>query len=490
MHRSRITGLSLLVVLAGSAAFYGSPTIAALGESGQTVPTVALAEGESVTRTTAAEPDATQKRAMDMAFNLSEAFSYAAEKIEPSVVHITTRDSNRTVPGQAGLGSGVVVDERGYILTNNHVVASGRYISARLADGRELPAEVVGTFEETDIAVLKVEADDLVAAEFADSEAMRVGQWVLAVGSPFGFDQSVTAGIVSAKGRGSIGPGADMGGLRLQEFIQTDAAINPGNSGGPLVDLYGNIAGINTAIISRTGAYNGLGFAIPSDIAQAVMEQIIETGRVKRGWLGISMRALDANDAHRLGIEGGVIVREALAEGPAEEAGLKAGDIIVSIGGRTTENIVRLSNAIMITRPNEPVKIEYIRDGERRSVSAVVSNRDEEIVLARVQAEVKAREGAYLEEIGVGIVPGVLQLNNRRMLRRLPGYLVEHVDGNSPASLRGLREDDFIYEVDGREFDTAAEIESYIRTAGTNGPVRISFLREAKPMFIDVTPGG
>ncbi len=437
-----------------------------------------------------AEPDSTQKQAMDMAFNISEAFEYASEKIEPSVVHITVRNSARTNPRNPhageGLGSGVIVDPRGYILTNNHVVEAGRYITVRLADGRELGARLVGTFAETDIAVLKIEADDIVAASFADSEAARVGQWVLAVGSPFGFEQTVTAGIISAKGRGSANLQLSQGrGQKLQEFIQTDAAINPGNSGGPLVDLHGDIIGINTAIISRTGSNNGLGFAIPADIAKAVMEQIIETGRVERGWLGINMLPLSPMLAHELDIEGGVVIKEIVGDGPAKQAGLIAGDIITAVGGRTTENIVRLSNAIMLTKPDEPVEIEFIRDAKPMKATAVVSNRDEEIRIAQRSIE----RSVYIQSIGAKILPRILQRERSRYrIETLPGFLVAEIERNSPAELRGLEVGDFIFQIDGQVFDSAFEIEDYLQGLPPKRPIRIRFYRGRKPMYVDLIP--
>ncbi len=433
----------------------------------------------------ASEPDQTQLHAMDMAFNISDAFQYAAEKIEPSVVHITVRNAQASNRLNEGLGSGVIVDPRGYILTNHHVIEAGRYITVRLHDGRELGARLVGSFPETDIAVIKVDAEDITPASFADSEAVRVGQWVLAIGSPFGFEQTVTAGIVSAKGRGSsnspFGNGGNNGMQKLQEFIQTDAAINPGNSGGPLVDLHGNIVGINTAIISRTGSNNGLGFSIPSDIAQAVMEQIIETGRVERGWLGISMLPLAPVKAHQLKIKGGVVIQSISEDSPAEKAGLQEDDIIISLGGRTTENIVRLSNAIMLTKPNEPAQISFIRNGDLRTTTATVSDRDDEILVAR--------GGVYLEEIGAKLTPSSLtKERNRRIVARLPGFVVSDIDRDSPADLFGLRIDDFVYQIDGRAFENAEEIEDYVQMHNQQDSIRIQFYRGRQAMYVDLDP--
>lgn len=457
------------------------------------IPTLALIAGSAlvyatqievdpVAAETTTEPDESQRHAMSMAFNISEAFSYAAEQIEPSVVHITTRTATRRGVIGGGLGSGVIVDPRGYIITNSHVIEQGNSIEVRLYDGRELPAAVVGTFAESDIGVLKIEADDLKAARFADSEALKVGQWVLAAGSPFGFDQSVTAGIVSAKGRGSFGPDNQNGGVgRLQEFIQTDAAINPGNSGGPLVDLNGHIVGINTAIISRTGGNNGLGFAIPADIAQSVMEQLIETGDVQRGWLGIQMAPLDPVVAHEMGIPGGVVVGRVLPDGPAEEAGLESGDIITAIGGRTTENLVRLSNAIMLIKPNEPAEVTYIRDGDERTTSAIVTDRDREFV--------RSNGGVFIDRLGIGVLPVPIsrRIGSRRV-EVIDAYEIANVEGNSPAARKGLEPGDIIIQIDGVEFESADMLRRYLARAPESAKFRVQLVRDQRPITIDIGP--
>ncbi len=443
-------------------------------------PTISLAHPLALPT---ADPDPSQQHAMDMAFNISDAFEYASAKIEPSVVHITVRKpATRTrrgvsAPSQSGLGSGVIVDERGYIITNNHVIEQGNDIIVRLNDGREMSAELVGTFPESDIAVLKVEASDLTAASFADSEAVRVGQWVLAVGSPFGFEQTVTAGIVSAKGRGSPSSGTNADRSDgLQEFIQTDAAINPGNSGGPLVDLHGRIIGINTAIISRTGSNNGLGFAIPADIAESVTDQLIESGSVRRGWLGISMLPLDPAEAHRLKIDGGVEIRTLIGEGPAKKAKLRAGDIITAVGGRTTENIVRLSNAIMLTKPNDPVDIQYLRDGKLRTASAIVTDRDESMFIAQT--------GVELEEIGAKLAAGVYRMRNRS----IEGFIVTGINRDSPADELGLSPDDFIYGIDGRQFASVESIRDYIRDRQSTEPLNLNFFRNQRNLSAEIQP--
>jgi serine protease Do len=431
-----------------------------------------------------APPTESQKHAMNMAMDMSLAFEHASETIESSVVHIITESENRRgFRQQTSVGSGVIADERGYILTNAHVVEAGEFLKVRLRDGRELSGELIGTFSETDVAVVKIEAEGLVPAQFGDSEGLRVGEWVLAVGSPFGFQQSVTAGIISAKGRGSV---SSMSGnqenmpQRFQEFIQTDAAINPGNSGGPLVDLDGRVIGINTAILSRSGGNNGLGFAIPIDIAQAVMNRIIDNGRVDRGWLGVQMRGLEPTIAYQMGIEGGVVLGRVIDGGPASIAGLKDGDIVVSIGGRTTENLIRMGNAIMLARPGIPVEVEYYRDGVKRSARATLQDRDTQFAIAR--------GGAYIEDMGFLVVPDEIRdVRGRRVVNRIQGFRVQEVSNNSVAEEFGLEPGDFLYEINGRSFEDANELNEFLSSADFDRGVRLKLIRDNARGYIDIT---
>lgn len=434
--------------------------------------------------TSEAPPTETQKHAMNMAMDLSLAFEHASETIEDSVVHIITeQDNRRGFRQQTGLGSGVIADERGYILTNAHVVDAGQFIKVRLSDGRELPGELIGTFSETDIAVVKIEADNLKPAVFGDSEGLRVGQWVLAIGSPFGFQQSVTAGIVSAKGRGSVNmSGSSEGNMpqRFQEFIQTDAAINPGNSGGPLVDLNGYVIGINTAILSRSGGNNGLGFAIPIDIAGAVMNRLIQNGRVDRGWMGVQMGELMPAEAYNLGIDGGVLLELVVDDGPAARAGLKVGDIVTALGGRATENVVRMGNAIMLSRPGVPVEVQYLRDGKKRAARAILQDRDEQRAIAA--------GGAFIENLGFLVAPDEQRVTQRgRVIDRIPGYRVLDVTARSTADESGLEPGDFLYEIDGRLFENSEQLSDFFANANYEEGVRLKLIRGNARGYIDIT---
>ncbi len=333
--------------------------------------------------------------------NLSEAFASIAEHIKPSVVYIksgrTAEADRRNVrprmqvpPGfeeffrgfppmqqeprfQEGSGSGFIVSADGYILTNNHVVDGSDQVTVRLLDRREFKAEIVGTDPNTDLAVLKIDAKDLVPAPLGNSSAARVGEWVLAVGNPLGENLTftVTSGIISAKGRSLALPGQSE--RSIQDFIQTDAAINPGNSGGPLVSVRGEVIGVNSAIASQTGYYSGYGFAIPIDLARSVMDQIIAGGRVNRVAIGVSVQNATATDAEYVGLPDirGVLVQDFSDDSPAEKAGLQAGDVIVSVDGKPVEYVGQLQQQIAFRKAGENVKVEVARKGGVRKTFEV-----------------------------------------------------------------------------------------------------------------------
>jgi serine protease Do len=274
---------------------------------------------------------------------------------------------------QESSGSGFIVSKDGYILTNNHVVDGSDQVTVRLLDRREFRAKVVGTDPNTDLAVLKIDASNLVPARLGSSSAARVGEWVLAVGNPLGDNLTftVTSGIISAKGRSLALPGQSE--RSIQDFIQTDAAINPGNSGGPLVSVQGEVIGVNSAIASQTGFYSGYGFAIPIDLAHKVMDQIVTSGRVHRAALGISVREASPNDAAYVGLPEirGVLVQDFTENSPAQKAGLEAGDIIVSVDGKPVEYVGQLQQQVGFRKPGEKVKVEVARKGGARKTLEV-----------------------------------------------------------------------------------------------------------------------
>jgi Do/DeqQ family serine protease len=313
----------------------------------------------------------------------------AARRATPAVVSITARktpgrdprasdpwfqfffgDRLRQQP-QIGLGSGVIVSPEGYLLTNNHVIEGADDIDVLLADGREARASVVGTDPESDLAVLKIDLDRLPVLRFGNSDAVEVGDTVLAIGNPFGVGQTVTAGIVSALGRSQLGINT------FENFIQTDAAINPGNSGGALVDVEGNLLGINTAIFSRTGGSLGIGFAIPANVARDVLQSLIKTGQVVRGWIGVEPVDLTPEIAQtlRLPVKEGVLIRGVLQSGPAASGGIQPGDVVTRIAERPVSNSKELVNAVAALTPKTPAVIRVQRGDKALDVTVTVAQR-------------------------------------------------------------------------------------------------------------------
>ncbi len=269
------------------------------------------------------------------------------------------------------LGSGVIVSPQGLILTNHHVVEAADEIQVALADGRTLPANVVGTDPETDLAVIKIEARDLPAITFGSSDRLGVGDVVLAIGNPFGVGQTVTQGIVSALGRNHLGINT------FENFIQTDASINPGNSGGALVDTDGHLVGVNSAIYSRTGSSNGIGFAIPVSLAKQVMEQIVRQGGVTRGWIGVEAQDISPElaESFKLKEARGALIAGILRGGPADKAGMRPGDVLLEINGRKVMDTSTMLNLIAVLKPGSAATLGVVRNGEQKSLSATIGRR-------------------------------------------------------------------------------------------------------------------
>ncbi len=331
------------------------------------------------------------------------------------------------------LGSGVIVDaRRGLIMTNNHVIANADQITVKLSDGRVFKAELVGTDPDTDVAVVKIPADKLTALPLADSEKLRVGDFVVAIGNPFGLGQTVTSGIVSALDRSGLGI------TGYEDLIQTDASINPGNSGGALVNLRGELVGINTAIYSQTGGNIGIGFAIPVNMASQIMEQLVEYGEVQRGFLGAQLQDLDVELAEAFGLpitEGAVLVN-IVRGSPAEEAGLKPGDVVTHINGRRVTSAADLRNQVGITRVGVKIDLTYLRDAESRQVSIIVAER-EEVSATGPQFGNKRLAGTTFGEIP----------EDSPAYGRVTGVMAFAIERDSPAWAGGLREGDIVTSV-------------------------------------------
>ncbi len=394
------------------------------------------------------------------AAKLSDAFVSVAEKASPSVVQIdvTARDENadqlsrlfgqhQDSPIARGTGSGVIFTPDGAILTNNHVIDHALSINVRLRDGRLLPAKLVGRDPATDLAVVKVDATGLTAAKIADSDAARVGEWVVAIGSPFGLGYTVTTGVLSAKGRGGLGMN------QIEDYLQTDASINPGNSGGPLVDLDGRVLGVNTMIVGRG---SGIGFAVPSNLAKRVADQLVKSGKVERAWIGVGIQDLTPELASALKVDprAGVLVNSINDGGPAAKANMKAGDIIAAVGGKKVTDGRELVREIIAHDVGKTVPLEIIRDGKRYSTSCVLQARPE----AAVPPLPVQQQGVPQAGLGLSVRDLSPQQAQQLGLPAKPMPVVTAITPGSAADRAGLKPGDVIVEADGTQEPTANQL--------------------------------
>ncbi len=377
------------------------------------------------------------------------------------------------------LGSGFIVDSTGFILTNNHVVENADEILVKLSTGKEFKAKVVGRDSKTDIALIEIkgEAKDLPALSLGDSNSLRVGEWVVAIGNPFGLENTVTAGIVSAMGR-HINQGP------YDNFIQTDAAINPGNSGGPLLNTKGEVVGINTAIFSRGGGNIGIGFAIPIDLAKEIVPQLKEKGRVTRGWLGVMIQKVTPDIAESLGLDEskGALVADVVKDGPAEAAGLKQGDVIVEFDGKPVADSAELPLLVARTPIGRSVDLVIIRDKKRENVSVTIAElKDEE--------ELAAGPGGTAEDLGLAVQTLTPELaENLGLEPGLKGVVVTQVDPSGPGGEAGLRRGDVILEVNRAPVKDAAAYSKALRGAGKGKSVLFLVRRGDNTIFLAVKP--
>lgn len=386
---------------------------------------------------------------------INQIFIRAAEAVKPSVVSITSykpiRENNNITavnPFDTSLGenlfrqsfsfpqgSGIIVHRDGYILTSNHLVADSDNIKVILSDKREFKAKVVGTDPKTDLAVLKIESRNLPVAKLGNSDLLEVGELVLAVGSPFGLDQTVTLGIISAKGRSNVNI------AEYEDFIQTDAAVNPGNSGGPLVNLMGKVVGINTAIETQSGGYQGIGFAIPISMAQEVMNELIAKGKVVRGWLGVLTQSIDANIARKLNLKDtkGALVSDVVADSPASKSGIQRGDVILKYDGKPIDDTEALRDLISNTKVGEQVLIKLWRNGVYLDIKVRITEQYSELPM----------NPAPVSDTWIGMQVQEISMDALKFgYPELKGVVVTSVIPGSPAHLAGIVEGDLIKEID------------------------------------------
>jgi serine protease Do len=441
-------------------------------------------------------------------------FSNVADAVMPSIVVITSSRTVQNASGQLpfggndpfmrrffgnpfqdedqaprdeqvrGLGSGVIVSEDGYILTNNHVVNEADKVQVRLDRHTLLDATIVGTDPRSDLAVLKVDRKNLPALSFGNSENVKIGEWVVACGAPFGLERSITVGIVSAKGRSNVGV------TDYEDFIQTDAAINRGNSGGALINLKGELIGINTAIATQTGGSNGVGFSIPINMARYIMSSLIEDGKVSRGWIGVNIDDINENLVKGLGLPKdatGVVISGVQEGSPADRAGLQGNDVIVKLNGQLVEDRNDLRNRVSTTKPGTTVDLVILRNGSMRDVSVKLDELPSNLAEntgrePREDEEAPSGDRGIDRQLGLQVTTLTTEKARELEIKERRGVLVTAVAPNSPAAQAGLRPDDLILEVNKEPVQTSDEFRSTVEKAGDSPVMRI--LRGDSYLFI------
>lgn len=453
--------------------------------------------------------------ALNIAEQLSNAFAAVAEQVNPTVVTVFTETAIKApsysgdpfhgspfeqffgddffrryfeVPQQQGdlkqmgLGSGVIIEKNGIILTNNHVVDGADNIKVRLMDGREFQARVKGRDPQTDLAVITIEAKDLQPVILGDSDKMRVGDWVLAIGSPLNpqLENTVTSGIISAKGRSEVGLS------QYEDYIQTDAAINPGNSGGALVNLRGELIGINSAIATRNGGFMGIGFAIPVNLAQKVTSDILQKGKVERGWLGVYIQSVTPEIAKALNLKSakGVIVGKVQDDSPAKKAGLQEEDVILQLDGKDVDNPVELSTRIAGTSPGSTVTLKVLRNGKEKDIAVKLGELNPE-------AQELAQGETSHSDIGLtasNITPDMAQ--KYHLSPKQGGVVISSLDPNGIAAQAGVREGDVVVKLNRNEIHTIKDFNKEVDNAKPGDNLLFYIKRGDNNLFIAFTMPG
>jgi serine protease Do len=385
---------------------------------------------------------------------------------------------------ESSLGSGVIVSPDGYIITNNHVIAKADEIKVLLNDRREFSGKVVGTDPKTDIAVVKINARNLPTIPWGDSDKLEVGEYVLAIGNPFGLNQTVTQGIVSAVGRANVGI-AD-----YEDFIQTDAAINPGNSGGAMVNVRGQLVGINTAIFSRSGGYMGIGFAVPSDMARSVMDSLIKNGKVIRGWLGVSIQEVTPDLAKQFGMKEarGALVSEVIPDSPAAAAGLQSGDIITAFEGKPVDSPSLLRNVVAQVPVGTTVKIEVLRDKKTVTLKAKIAEQPQDMSQPD-GGETAQGEGEDTALSGVEVHVLTPEIANQLGLHAgVTGVVVTGVEEGSAAEDAGLQEGDVITEINRHPVRNVGDFTRLSKKLSDKDSALLFVIRHGQKLFIAIQP--
>ncbi|MGQ9570996.1 MAG: DegQ family serine endoprotease [Thermodesulfovibrionales bacterium] len=433
----------------------------------------------------------------------SRAFSEIVSTVSPAVVNIsTTKVLRRDTDGlfddpffdffkpfhdlripkkwkEQSLGSGVVVSPDGYIITNNHVVEKSDEIKVTLLDKRTFKGKIVGADPKTDIAIIKIDAVNLPTIPWGDSDKLQVGEFVLAIGNPYGLSHTVTMGIISAVGRANVGV-AD-----YEDFIQTDAAINPGNSGGPLVNIKGELIGINTAIFSRTGGYQGIGFAVPSNMVRPIMSQLIREGKIIRGWLGVTIQELTPELSQKFGLQktAGALVSDVAKGSPAERAGITRGDIILEFNGREVKDVGNLRNMVAQSRVGSEVSIKILRSGKEYIVRLVIAELPREIA--------EAVPSTFLDDLEAEAFTGLSVMNlTKEIAKQLglrkdeKGVVVVRVEPASPADESGIRKGDIIKEIDKKPIENLEDFNRVVSNLNKNETVLLFITRGDKKFYV------